>query len=117
MKYCASHTLPVLVALLALAALGPGCAGPSSDGCRFEPERCGGGRAGAFCVDDSDCRGFCCTDAANCAGGMCSYACDIDEDCPVDMACQHNLCFYACEFDEDCAVGQTCEHDGVCEWP
>ena len=111
----------VSVALVAAAGLFPGacsCDGDSSDTCRFNPDECDDGRAGAFCDSDDDCRDICCTDAANCAGGMCTFSCLDDFDCPSDMACQHDMCFYSCEFDDDCAVGQTCEHGNtVCEWP
>jgi len=112
--------MPALTALAVVfsCAVLAGCAGDSSDTCRYEPENCGGGRAGAFCADNSDCRGICCTDRGNCAGGMCTFACRDDLDCPSDMACEHDVCFYRCAFDEDCAVGQECEHGNtVCEWP
>lgn len=103
----------VLAALVTLAA---GCSSGSK--CRFEPERCHSGQVGAFCDDDRDCRGFCCTDDNNCNGGMCTYACDDDRDCPSDMRCEHDMCFYACDDDRDCAIGQSCEHgDTICEWP
>jgi hypothetical protein len=112
-----NRAVSVLASAILCGAL-VGCAGDSSDTCRYEPENCGGGRAGAFCVDNSDCRDTCCTDEANCAGGTCTFVCADDLDCPADMACEHDVCFYACEVDEDCAVGMSCEHDNtVCEWP
>lgn len=88
------------------------------DVCRFEPERCVDGEAGAFCTSDRDCVGMCCTDKSNCAAGMCTFSCNDDRDCPPDMACEHDVCFFRCSADADCAVGQRCEHGHtVCEWP
>jgi hypothetical protein len=102
--------------LFLLALLAPGCA--DNDVCRYEPERCSDGEAGAFCQTDQDCRGICCKDQANCASGMCTYPCKDDVDCPADMACEHDLCFYRCQHDDECAIGQKCEHGNtVCEWP
>ena len=105
----------MFVALTLGAAVGA-CVN-DSEICRFEPERCPGGNAGAFCDSDADCRGFCCEDEENCDGGMCTYACDNDGDCPPDMRCEHDMCFFACNSDDDCAPGQSCEHGNtVCEW-
>lgn len=107
-----------VAALFLLAGLAPGCSDDERDVCRFYPERCTSGEAGAFCRNDQDCLGVCCTEKANCASGMCTYPCGDDLDCPVDMACEHDVCFYRCQDDYDCAVGQSCEHDHtICEWP
>lgn len=94
----------------------PGC-GPG-EGCRYDPDGCGGD-VGAYCVYDSDCLdGYCCTEEGNCGGGMCTIPCRDDLDCPSFMGCEHGVCFFLCDFDEDCAVGQSCEHGNtVCEWP
>lgn len=93
------------------------CADPA-EVCRFDPEGCPNGFAGAFCESDKDCQGFCCTDNNNCDGGMCTFECKSDDDCPVEMACEHDMCFYRCDSDNDCADGQKCEHGKtVCEWP
>ncbi len=111
-------TNTVALVLVVLTALFAGCGydEDSSDTCRFEPAFCEDGRAGAFCNNDRDCRGTCCT-TGNCGGGMCTYSCFDDRDCPSDMGCEHNVCFYYCRYDDDCAVGQRCEHDNtVCEW-
>lgn len=108
----------VLIVLALMLAGSCSNDGDSSNTCRLFPDDCFDGRAGAFCESDRECRGFCCTDGANCGGGMCTYACDIDEDCPFDMGCEHNVCFYLCDDDLDCAEGQRCEHGNtVCEWP
>lgn len=108
-----------LSAILFAFALGTSvgaCLG-ASEVCRFEPENCRGGRAGAFCNSDRDCKGICCKDETNCAGGMCTYSCKHDRDCPADMRCEHDVCFFACDSDDDCAIGQKCEHGNtVCEW-
>ena len=60
------RTLHGIAALLALALLAPAC----DDDCRFHPEHCHDGQAGAFCDTDADCRGVCCTEKSNCASGM-----------------------------------------------
>ncbi|MDH5672729.1 MAG: hypothetical protein OEZ06_11305 [Myxococcales bacterium] len=116
----ASGCIGLVVAMTLLWACGGGGDddGLTSDMCRFEPENCSEGRAGAFCERDADCQGICCTDDGNCAGGMCTFGCRDDRDCPVDMACEHDVCFYTCRDDLDCAQGMSCEHGGtICEWP
>ena len=101
-----------------LATLGQtGCAS-SSDRCRLDPASCNGA-AGTLCNTDNDCNGglFCCDDDNNCGGGMCTFECDSDNDCPLDMLCEHDVCFYACDSDDDCAPTQSCEHGNtVCEY-
>lgn len=110
------RTSMILILLIVVAA---GCRNEiSSEECRLEPESCSGG-AGAFCEEDQDCSPelACCTDNDNCGDGMCTATCSVDEDCPVDMRCEHDLCFYACESDDDCAPEMSCEHNNtVCEW-
>lgn len=107
------------LAALVAASLALSISGCSpGDGCRFQPESCGGD-VGANCAVDRDCAdGYCCTESANCGGGMCTIACNDDLDCPGFMGCEHHVCFFLCDVDEDCAVGQSCEHGNtVCEWP
>lgn len=107
-----------LLALLGVASASMlvGCA--PGEGCRFDPDSCGGD-VGATCVSDGDCLdGYCCTEESNCGGGMCTIECRDDADCPSFMGCEHRVCFFLCDVDEDCAIGQECEHgDTVCEWP
>lgn len=115
MKFFA--TLVATCSLSFLLFAGAGCVAGPSQGCRFDPNACGGD-VGATCQSDADCySGACCTDGANCGGGMCTIPCSGDTDCPSFMACEHNICFFFCVDDNDCAVGQTCEHGRVCEWP
>lgn len=109
------HAL-LLAALGAALVLLGGCSA-DPDFCRFDPGDCAGG-IGGYCDYDSDCQdGYCCREMSNCGGGMCTYACDRDDHCPPDMACEHGKCFFTCRVDADCAHGMECEHDGVCEWP
>jgi hypothetical protein len=91
----------------------------SSDICRLDPQSCDGA-SGTLCDDERDCNPglICCTENSNCAGGMCTRECDRDEDCPLDMLCEHSVCFYMCDSDRDCAEGMSCEHGKtICEWP
>ena len=104
-----------LIVALVLALCCAACTG-EPEYCRFDPG-CGGG-IGATCRSYDDCSdGFCC-DSGNCGGGMCTYRCDVDADCPPEMACEHDVCFFTCRSDADCARGMSCEHGNtVCEWP
>lgn len=115
------NTIVRFVAALVLSLGVYACTPAPTEGCRFDPNGCGG-NVGAFCSTNNECaHGDCCTAAANCAGGMCTLPCKVNADCPSFMGCAHDICFFSCTTSADCAVGQGCQHItngvGVCEWP
>lgn len=71
---------------------------------------------GGSCRSDRDCLDTCCDERHCGRGGMCTVSCRRDDDCPVDMLCEHDVCLFACDSDRDCAIGFRCEHGNrVCE--
>lgn len=112
-------SLGLCVGVFLSVTCGPPLPPPGTD-CRHNPNcnAAGGiGGIGAYCDVNSQCASGHCCEKNECDGGMCTQSCKKDDDCPVDMLCEHDECFWICDHDSDCAPGQNCAHDNrVCEW-